>query len=983
MLSEKAKADEPFEEAQAAFDMAMEPINTRTDEIYAQMDAIDKQLSDPMNVEQAALYGKRNDLQNELQELKTSADQERTRYQANAASIRNAQSQKEIPWYKSGQTSTPRMPAGMPPFMQDLWSQSINKGRIKMEMRTATQNLEEAKSQLEVVKKSREPGKNEAQKFLENKISDLQEELKGMGYYAYRFNGDFDSLAKKGEDASKDLPFGIEFTISDDTAINNIGYIHQSNRERTKYATSATIENDYLYFISDEERKTYNYTKEKYGRGAAEEYIKYIRPMLESRATQTHVENTREYTEKANQGTDWDKIAAFLKSNLYTLFKPRGYVYALEQWIKGEDINPNAVSFEPNLNQQAIREVQRDSISHPAWKFLYDVGASTSDFLLIAPLGPAVTSMVLSTGAASDRAHELALQGASSTEIVLLSTATGLTELITEKVGAERLWGFIGKGQSHGWKELASSVIRGGLSEGTEEIPGVLVDFIADRIVRQDQSAFVADRDKLIADGYTKAEAEAILYNGLLQEATIAFLMGTASGTALNMTFAGAGKAKQAFTQADIPFFQAKAEGKDVGVMPWGKNGVQASTEDASLLGTTESAAELPPKDAVKVGESAEAPPLILKAGSAGQGDVILEPDTSAQAQPQPEKTTKAAATVQGADGKASSVTVVGIAGIQNGDMMLSLSDGTTRPATEVAFAEKGTKDLYDMAKVYGNVQTANTFLKTYDLVGGDTEAFQKAFYRYYEAGMTGTRPEKPGVNAKDAVLSPEVQKMALDAGKKMGKGEEGYGDRENSVLQIETALRDKYGEHGLEISEQMLKNNQEDEIEYRKYLDVLGENSFIKNFQAFQHAKYVTPELFSFVKLDYDRRMQLIDNPSLVLPNVEHATAAEQKFVEYIFNPMSEDGWPKGVAFERRLGYNIFNYLELKMEILQQAPYYPAKFVDSSIYGDRYEQKIVLYGKKGRPANVVIGWMVNGDKVWLTAPMIKEVKKDEANSRI
>ena len=123
------------------------------------------------------------------------------------------------------------------------------------------------------------------------------------------------------------------------------------------------------------------------------------------------------------------------------------------------------------------------------------------------------------------------------------------------------------------------------------------------------------------------------------------------------------------------------------------------------------------------------------------------------------------------ADGKASSVTVVGIAGIQNGDMMLSLSDGTTRPATEVAFAEKGTKDLYDMAKVYGNVQTANTFLKTYDLVGGDTEAFQKAFYRYYEAGLTVTKPEKPGVNVKAAVLSPEVQKMALDAGKKAGQG--------------------------------------------------------------------------------------------------------------------------------------------------------------------------------------------------------------------
>ena len=56
---------------------------------------------------------------------------------------------------------------------------------------------------------------------------------------------------------------------------------------------------------------------------------------------------------------------------------------------------------------------------------------------------------------------------------------------------------------------------------------------------------------------------------------------------------------------------------------------------------------------------------------------------------------------IQGADGKATDVTVVGIAGIQNGESVLALSDGTTRPAEEVTFGNQETKNLYGMARAY------------------------------------------------------------------------------------------------------------------------------------------------------------------------------------------------------------------------------------------------------------------------------------------
>ena len=137
---------------------------------------------------------------------------------------------------------------------------------------------------------------------------------------------------------------------------------------------------------------------------------------------------------------------------------------------------------------------------------------------------------------------------------------------------------------------------------------------------------------------------------------------------------------------------------------------------------------------------------------------------------------------------------------------------------------------------------------------------------------------------------------------------------------------------------------------------------------------KYLNPEAYSFVKLDYSRRSKLQKDPSLALPNAEKATAADAKFTGYLFNPENKDGWSKGVAFSSRLGYNIDNWEAIRKEIFSMAPSYPAAFVEITAYGTRYEQKIVLYGLKGKPANVVIGWMQNGEKTWLTTAMIKEV---------
>lgn len=92
-----------------------------------------------------------------------------------------------------------------------------------------------------------------------------------------------------------------------------------------------------------------------------------------------------------------------------------------------------------------------------------------------------------------------------------------------------------------------------------------------------------------------------------------------------------------------------------------------------------------------------------------------------------------------------------------------------------------------------------------------------------------------------------------------------------------------------------------------------------------------------------------------------------------YIEHP---EGLAKGKAFSSRLGYSVDNWQELQKEIIQRASFYPAHYLDNNGYGDRYEQKIVLYGSKEKPANVIVGWFCKSDgSTSLSSAYIKEVE--------
>lgn len=182
-------------------------------------------------------------------------------------------------------------------------------------------------------------------------------------------------------------------------------------------------------------------------------------------------------------------------------------------------------------------------------------------------------------------------------------------------------------------------------------------------------------------------------------------------------------------------------------------------------------------------------------------------------------------------------------------------------------------------------------------------------------------------------------------------------------------------GHPDAELNEKKIKHQSADKKQYQRYKDVFKDDA-PKTLDDFQNMKYGKPEKWEFVKLDYQRRNELLQHPERKLPNAENAILPEPKFTKYLFDKNSKSGYPKGKAFTGRLGYDESNWKKLQQEIRYRSTKYPAQHVDNNGYGDRYVQKMILYGQKDTPANVVVAWIKKPDgTVGMTSAYIKEAK--------
>lgn len=172
----------------------------------------------------------------------------------------------------------------------------------------------------------------------------------------------------------------------------------------------------------------------------------------------------------------------------------------------------------------------------------------------------------------------------------------------------------------------------------------------------------------------------------------------------------------------------------------------------------------------------------------------------------------------------------------------------------------------------------------------------------------------------------------------------------------------------------ELIENANRDISQYERYKAIMGKD--IGSLADFGWMKYNDSELWRFKQLEYHRRKELLEHPELRLPNAENAVLPEGKFTKYLLGGDNAKGLAKGKAFTSRLGYDINNWKSLQKELKEGALKYPATHKGETEYGVKYEQQMILYGKKNTPANVVVGWMHKPDgTISMSSAYIKEVK--------
>lgn len=296
---------------------------------------------------------------------------------------------------------------------------------------------------------------------------------------------------------------------------------------------AGVIESWYKYsLLESEEFSTYCYLaqedKEK-GTNSAEKFLSDMEATLDMR----EAEELRK-SRKADMNKEGFKgaFSTGLYNRLSIPASVLGGVQALPSaaysLIKGEDINIYSDSFTLSNFASDVRAITSEKIDSPAWNLVYNAVMSTADSLLAAFVFRDAAPYVLAASAATSRMKELVSQGASDFEIVVGSLASGLIEVVTEKISIDRL--FDGDIKPTKFKEwLVNGVIQSCV-EGSEEIASEVLNNLSDEILRGQMSDYNQKIRKYQAEGLSKSEATKKASNEILVNIMEAALSGMISG---------------------------------------------------------------------------------------------------------------------------------------------------------------------------------------------------------------------------------------------------------------------------------------------------------------------------------------------------------------------------------------------------------------------------------------------------------------------
>ena len=281
------------------------------------------------------------------------------------------------------------------------------------------------------------------------------------------------------------------------------------------------------------EKAVYSHYKQAGKNKEAADYLKSIEMDVNKRAAEQRTADAKKLAEESTMGGLYARYIGALTSPLAT-------AYSLVQDARGEAIDPNNPLF---LGEQ-IRQGQTEGFlgeSKGAKKWLKEAALGAFDWgSQVATLGAlglggqalgAGSSAMYGASAFSGNAKDATERGATSEEAVAYGTIGAAAEIITEKLGFERLFklGKLAKVAGNKGK-LAAEILKSMGTEGLEEGTSEAANQIADALIMGDRSQMAETYMAAKAAGKTEGEATAAALKGAAGQIGYSAGIGALSG---------------------------------------------------------------------------------------------------------------------------------------------------------------------------------------------------------------------------------------------------------------------------------------------------------------------------------------------------------------------------------------------------------------------------------------------------------------------
>lgn len=285
-------------------------------------------------------------------------------------------------------------------------------------------------------------------------------------------------------------------------------------------------------YVSDEQLAVYNYLVNSGQQEYADKYWEQVKAKSQEQRNQDDVQRVRDLVSKAPEGLAQDVLGSLISipANIGGTVQSNYYLASQELGEalggKEQEIDPQDAAF----GGYRVRDTLRADVTEdmPGWgKFLYDTGMSLGDTAAAGLLGGATGGAILmASGAAADTVRSVKERGGSDEQALTLGVISGAAEVLTEKMGFDRLGELIGGSKAGVLRNVLGAMQSEGLEEGVTEIANI----VSDLLVMGDKSEYNALVSQYMAQGMSEANAHKQAVIDTLIQVGMATLGGTISG---------------------------------------------------------------------------------------------------------------------------------------------------------------------------------------------------------------------------------------------------------------------------------------------------------------------------------------------------------------------------------------------------------------------------------------------------------------------